>query len=383
MFEMFSRKRKVGPIGVDIGSSGVRMLQLGHPDGHPAVVAAAQYSFAEHGLNASDPVRRRRLAIDAVGGMLKSGRFIGRQAVSCLRTDELAIKNIRLPRMGESELASAVLWEARERFDFEVVKDRLHCIRAGEVRQDAETCDEIILIAASEETISQHLEMLAEMNLDPIHIDAEPAALFRTYHRFLRRAEDDNAVSVIVDMGLGSTKVVVARGRAIVLIKPIDIGGGKFNEDVARGLGLDVSEAISLRRGLAGTSRGESASKAPSQVEWSIRDAIRGQVEALAGEISLCLRYCSVTFRGLRPSEVLLTGGEAHDPAVVKLLSESLECKCVVGEPLGGVEISGVDLGEDRRSVLTEWSVATGLALRDLTLSNVRKTGDDRNRISA
>ncbi len=378
----FLSKNKGGPIGIDIGSGGVRMLQLAAASGKVSVAAAASYEFGEHGSEAGDGLRRRQLATQAVGELLKTGGFEGRRVVSCLRTDELGIKNVRLPRMPDSELDSAVLWEARERFEFDVAPDRVHYIRAGEVRQGTDIRDEIILIAVAEDTVRQHLEMLSEMQLQPVHIDAEPTALFRAYQRYLRRVEDENAVNVLVDIGLGSTKVVVARGATIVLVKHIDIGGRKFNESIARGLGLDYAEAAGLRRKHAHPNRVANEGS-DEKVEWSIHDAVRGPVESLAREISLCLRYCSVTFRGLRPSAITLTGGEAHDPAMAKLLRECLDCDCLVGEPLRGVGISGVDLGEDRRGVLAEWSVTTGLALRDLNPRGHRKSGDEANRVSA
>jgi len=119
-------------------------------------------------------------------------------------------------------------------------------------------------------------------------------------------------------------------------------------------------------------------------VNWTLHDAVRGEAEQLAKEISLCLRYCSVTFRGLRPTRVALTGGEAYDPALLKLLGNGLDCECVVGEPLRGIDLGDADLGSERRGVLTEWSVATGLALRGLARDEgVREADHDRRRVPA
>jgi type IV pilus assembly protein PilM len=383
MFGILSRNRR-GPIGLDVGSEGVKMLQLARSGGNLAVVGAARRSFAQQAAESPDGASRRQLAAEAVRQLLRSGQFRGREVVSCLRADELAIKNIRLPQMPERELASAVLWEARERFEFEVAEDRVHFIRAGEVRQGTETRDEVILIAASAEAVSGHLAMLSDMGLTPAHIDAEPTALFRTYQRYLRRAEDESAAAVLVDVGLVATKVVVARGQTILLIKSIGLAGQQFSESVAKGLGLGYGEALRLRRKRASQDPPGEEDATGDQVGWSVYDAVRSQVESLAREISLCLRYCSVTFRGLRPAQITLTGGEVYDPAVAKLLEQCLGCTCVIGEPLRGVEMSSVDLGADRRSVLTEWSVATGLALRGLRgAGGGRESGRERDRVSA
>ena len=57
-------------------------------------------------------------------------------------------------------------------------------------------------------------------------------------------------------------------------------------------------------------------------------------MEDLTKEISLCLRYYSVTFRGQRPSRVRLMGGEAHDPQLVTMLSGALSISVEAGAPL-------------------------------------------------
>jgi type IV pilus assembly protein PilM len=224
------------------------------------------------------------------------------------------------------------------------------------------------------------VEHLSAMKLSAQHVDVEPNALFRAYQRFLRRAEDASTVNVIIDVGLSTTKVIVSRGPVILFIKSIDVAGRKFNENVAKELNLTYQEALHIRRRGFSRPRGH-AEPTPEQVQWSVYDAIRSQVEVLAREIGLCLRYCSVTFRGLRPAQLTVTGGEAYDPALIKLLSEYLNCPCVVGQPLHRIDLGESDLESDRRGAMTEWSVATGLALRGLFSTNTASaSAGDRSR---
>lgn len=387
MLNRFSRG-KYGPIGLDLGAETIRMLQLDCSGPRLRLAGAGRWRFPSHAMESgADPQERRQLASQAVREMLKKGGFHGKHVVSCIKANDLAIRNIRVPQMSDEELSSAVLWESQERFGFEVSRDRVFYVKAGEVRQGTESRDEVILMVVAEDKLRDHLETLREMRLKPVHVDAEPSALLRTYQRFLRRAEDEGAVLVIADIGLEATKVVVARGATIVLVKSIDVAGHTFNQSVAKELGLSYSEAQHLRRRAFEDHPGDMAGQVPEdrdQVQWSLFDAIRGQVEGLAREISLCLRYCSVTFRGLRPAQITLTGGEAYDPALVKLLGDCLDCECEVGQPLRGIDLGEANLGADRRGVLTEWSLALGLALRGVTTKrDTRKADHERRRIPA
>jgi len=372
------RRSRCGPIGLDVGCDGIRMLQLVRRGHRLSVQWASRWHFPRGASEGGeDDPQRLRAAVRAVTEMLRDGGFRGREVVSCLRAPELSIKNVRLPHMPEHELANAVIWEGRERFGFEVGPDRLHYINAGEARQGAEVRDEIILLGARKETVDRHLEMLSAMRLRPAHIDTEPTALFRAYRRLLGPDADPSAIRVVVDVGLGATKIVVFKTETIVLIKTLDLGGRRLNESVAKELGLSYAEAAHLRRrsrrraaageqgGRAETDTGGPAD-APTtgEPDWPVFDAIRGQVEALAREVALCLRYCSVTFRGLRPGTITLTGGEAYDPAVRKVLSDHLGCECLLGRPLDGIDVGEVDLCGEGESAGTEWSIATGLALR-------------------
>jgi len=389
MFNL-SKKCKYSPIGLDISTEGVRMLQLGQ-DGKRIFVSGIAYRPLPKGSTGNDSNQeiQRQQAIEIVREILKSGSFHGRKVISCLRADELQIKSIRLPHLSDAELSQAIIWECQERFGFKPSPDRVHYIRSGQVKQDNETRDEIILLAVQENTVSAHVEMLSKMRLVPIHIDAEPIALFRAQCRFLQRIEDNITVSVLVNIDLSKTTIIIAKGRRILLIKVVEIGGRHFNQSVSEELNMSYSAASELRKRLmenAASAKTDQHDEPPSskgngeitlsqndQIRWSVSDAIRGRVEALAHEVNLCLRYCSVTFRGLRPGKITLMGGEAYDTEIVKLMTEYLDTKCVVAQPLLGIDLSQIHMEPDRRTELAEWAVATGLALRNL-INNTNMT---------
>lgn len=374
---------KSWPIGLDIGAESIKMLQLCQTGSRVRVRAGARWRFPQ---SVDDPAQRKEMAVGAIREMLKCGGFGGRKVVSALSCSQLSIKNIRLPQMPPKELLQAVQWEASERFSFDVTPDRLNYLNAGQVRQGTETRDEIIMFAAAEGVIEEHLDIIRRSKLIPEAIDVRAIALFRIFERFLRRRADEQAVSVIVDIGYSGTRVVVARGRRVVFIKEIDIGGKRLSDAVAGQLDLSFDEARELRmrntREDQGSSDGGQVDR--SSLEWTIHDAVRGEVEALAREISLCLRYCSVTFRGLRPQEILLTGGEIYDGTLVSLLNDQLSVPCVVGQPLKDVDTSAADLGADRRATVTEWALCAGLAIRGMNMqNNIQENNDEQRRLSA
>ncbi|MDY6913936.1 MAG: pilus assembly protein PilM [Planctomycetota bacterium] len=396
MLNMFHTRK--WPIALDIGSDSVKLLQMQRVGSTVMVSACGRWQAPTPAE--ADAEHRRKLIATAVRDILRSEAFSGRDVISSLSCSQLNIKNVRLPHMPESELAEAVKWEAEERLNLNREADELNYLNAGQVRQGNETRDEIIMLAATSEVVNDHLGLLSEIGLRPKHIDAEPVALFRSFERFLRRRADEQAVSVIADVGQSATRLVVARGRQIIFIKHIGIGGRTFSEAAAKQLNLSFKEACDLRGRImqdcteqtyGGRRRDDESAPTPqavareaSSINWTVYDAVRGEVEALAREIALCLRYCSVTFRGLRPEQITATGGQAYDPAVVKLLAEHLNIPCVMGQPLKGIDVSGVDLGGDRRSMMAEWAVCAGLAMQNANVDyEVQEDEDGESRLSA
>jgi type IV pilus assembly protein PilM len=172
---------------------------------------------------------------------------------------------------------------------------------------------------------------------------------------------------------------VIARGREIVFIKTIPIGGLVFNRAVAECLELAVTEAEALRRRIGRRGCLSTAPVLPDEqhqrVYRAVADAIRPHLEDLANEIALCLRYYAVTFRGARPEKITFTGGESQNAAIPATLGERLGVEAVAGDPLRGVKIDHLGPVLDRRGRLSEWTTAFGLSMKGLHLADQLPAG--------
>src|SRR5690606_35984685 len=144
----------------------------------------------------------------------------------------------------------------------------------------------------------------------------------------------------IVDIGYRRSQVVIGRGREINFIKSIDLGGLHLTESVSRKLGISLDEARALRRRLSETPGADGAAeRSRDPVRQAVFDATRAVVDELSRELSLCLRYYSVTFRGHRPNKVRIVGGEACDAQILAQIGANLPITVEVGRPLLSVDI--------------------------------------------
>lgn len=361
---MIRRQGRYTHIGLDIGATGMRMLQLADRDGEPAVQAAAHLEFPSAVESWEE---RWPLILRGIRDALSSQPFFGRDVVIALGTGEFQLKNIRLPKMPPDEMEAAVQFEAQDRFELGDCAAQLRYLPAGEVRHGNEVKEEVIVFAARDELVAQRLGQVVELGLRPVAIDLTPCAVARSFIRYLRRSEDASAVNVFMEIGRRGSCVVITRGTEIVFIKLIDIGGDEMNAAVARAMKLSATEAAELRvrimRDSAGR-KGDPGHTASSEIQARVQDALRPLAERISRDVQLCLRYFAVTFRGQRPDSLTLIGGEAHEPVLMNVLTREVDIPCTIGNPLRGVGRAELTATREQKTLQPAWSVAMGLALR-------------------
>jgi type IV pilus assembly protein PilM len=351
---------QIQPIGLDLGLDSIKMLQLSATEDALTVVAAARQSLPAEVRD--QPDLHLPASMDIVRQMLRSSSFSGRRVVASLPRHIVHVKNIRLPLMPPAELATAVEFEARNIFPFDVEKSIVRYLPAGEVRQGADSKIEIIALAAKQDDVDTFTEQLHRSGCIIESLDFEPSAIYRGIERYIRRREDENEVHVLVEIGARRTQVIIGKGRDISFYKPIEIGSQHLHEAVSRRLEISFAEACALRKRLVDVPDAPNAQSEIS-VRQAVQDATRSTIEDLAREVSLCLRYYSVTFRGHRPVKLRVLGGEAGDSQLISIFAAALPIPVEQGKPLMNVNIDKVKPA-DRRGSMSEWAVAFGLGLK-------------------
>ncbi len=373
------KTRGLRPIGLDIGHNSIKMIQLAI-DGEQISVLGADEIRVDAAVRENEQARRS-FAVSAMKRMLGRGNFQGRNVVSCVPNGKLRITSLRLAETQADGIEQALKKEVVQRFGLDPEKDAMDYVVAGSVRQGSEVKNELILLATDYETIKIHIETIEQAGLKPAAIDTVPCALFRSFERSLRRREDWDCTSVFVDVASRFTTVVFGRGGQISFVKQIPIGGENFVGEVATKLGISTGEAEMLRESLRAERRALASRPGPANrkpagngqkldtsTQQIMVNAISAVSEDLAREISLCLRYYTVTFRGKRVQRASFAGGGAYEDILLDVLRRQLTVEIEVAQPLRGFDLSSdsasVNFDGDGRGLLCEWAVAVGLSLK-------------------
>jgi type IV pilus assembly protein PilM len=334
------------------------MIQLVAHEDRFKVLAAEKFDF-DPSISWSGQ-EHDTLAVTAIKRMLRKGNFHGKRVVSCLSNNDLRIKSLRLDLDPSQNVDDVVQKEAVLRLGLDAEKDHIQYLIAGNVQQGTETRNEVILFATDDVSLRKHIGMMEEATLEPVAIDTVPCAMFRSFQTTLRRVEDRTLVNIFVDVGSLFTTVVVGRYSEISFVKQIPVAGARFNQEIANRLGIGLDEAAMLRDKLRNTKNNQNIDAESLNM---VAEAMSSTIEELAREISLCFRYCAVTFRGKRPGRVIFTGGNAHELALLDALKRHMTIDVEVAQPLGNFDTTDVSF-VDESGLHCEWAVAVGLSLK-------------------
>lgn len=347
-----------GAVGVSFDDDVVRLLQVREQGGTLVVTGAAQREIDNEAV---DHERLATMLRDAI----VSGGFVGRRCILSLPERDVFLQSMQLPAMSDSELGEAVAWEASQRMG--VARDAIQSdwIRTGADDVQSAARSEVLAVAARNTVLSKKLEALMSAGLRPMAVDTEFGGISRLFSRHHRRDADQGTSRAVLHVGEHASTMLVLRGDSIAFCKRIEIGGRMFDESVAERLCLEPRAAGELR--LARVQHG--AADIDPATDRALREAIRPVTTELAHQVLLCLRYASVTFRGLTPQRLISTGTHGHEPGLL----EAMHSTCGVPVHVDDAQGSLSDLQVGLTSTLQRdigfggaWAAVAGLSLRGL-----------------
>ncbi len=345
------RKQHTYPIGLHLGTQTATLVQLAGANGKLEVHALAHDEIPCN-ESASAEEQDREVAA-ALRKLIADHHFRGRQVVSCLGVQQLFVQNVRLPKLPPEEVEKVVRWEAEERLPYPVAEAEMRYLTAGEVRQDANVKQEVILLACHQGVLNRHLSLLEMAGLVPASIDVEPCAILRCLHAV--GSIEPPPRKAYLHIGERATVMIIAEGRQVLFLKYISSGSRHLNQATARHLNVPLPEATRIREEASAAMKADE----PDELQRSVLDGIRTTLESMTTEVELCLRYYKVTFRGQPLTELVLAGGEAR-PWLADFFTDRLGLSCAPADPFAQLSSppAAGRVGSGR------WATALGLSLK-------------------
>ena len=346
---MFLNKKK-DVIGIDIGSSSVKLVQLREAKGGYQLVTLGMALLPAEAI-VDNAIMDSQSIIDVVKSLVESLKVKTKNVATSVSGHSVIIRKIQLPIMTEEEMEASIQWEAEQYVPFEISEVNLDFQILGPDPNDASQMD-VILVAAKKDFVSDYVSLFKECGFNPVVMDIDCFTVENVFETNYGTEED---IVALIDMGASSMNVNILRGGTSVFTRDIQVGGSAYNEEIQKRLGLNNEDAEIVKLG------GELEGVGTDEVEAIISDATEG----LTQEVQRSIDFFSATSSDEKVQKIYLAGGVALVPTVRESLANRLGVEVDVMDPWRHITYNDKDFDpEYLQAVGPIFTVATGLAMR-------------------
>lgn len=320
-------------IGLDIGSTAVRAVELERNGGRPLLVRMAQQPLPP-GAVAGGEIREPGLVAEAIRELWHMGRFRGRQVILGVANQRVVVREVVLPWLEEKELRDSLPYQVREFVPIPIEEAVLDFHVVEEFEQEGRQLVRLMLTAAGKEMVQRMVEAVEMARLSAVGVDLVPFAIMRSAgsngDRIFHEDEQPSDEAV-VDIGADVTSICVHSHGRPRFVRMVPWGGRTVTSALARSLELSGPVAESLKRGQAG--------KPDPEVVERAGDVCRQVVSSFADDLRSSLEFYRSQNPGARIGHVLLTGGGSKLTGLSEVVNERLAAEVGSGHAFDRVVV--------------------------------------------
>ncbi len=318
-FRSRRRARRVGWLGVDIGTGAIKVAQVERIDDRWRVISRLVIPTGE-----GSPIDKAQLQDGVLGRLVgrelaRPARFEKRRAACLLPMSIVDYRCLQMPSGSETEMLQMVeqqLEDGESSASESLVSD----VWSSAVReQEPDGMQEVAVLAVDENVAAAVAQDLGTLGLQCETIDGLPFALARAAK--MAGGEHESAATAVIDWGYDSATFVLARDGYPWFTRMLRCNGmQRVVACLADGIKLDVSNSQQLL-GVYGV-RASSGEKLNSELRLTVNQLVLPEIQHIADEIRKTLAYVAQEHPDQRPDRILLTGGGATIRNVADVLDD-------------------------------------------------------------
>jgi type IV pilus assembly protein PilM len=306
----------VTPIGLDIGSSSIRAVEVRR--------AKDEYTLSNFGQvplpagTVQGGVLADAVALtSALKQLWAACKFATKRVMLGVTNPQLVVREMSVSNLSPKELRKSLPFQVRDMLPLAVERSLLdfHPLEQPGTNPTVRG----LLIAAPKDAVMTLVEAVEKAGLHVVDVDLASLALLRAASRL------DAQVEAIVDIGAEVTSVVVHTDGEPLIVRTVPRGGVEITESIATRLGLPQpeAEALKCRYGLHGDGRPDTATAAA--------DAIR----PLVNELRSSFTYLASGERQKQVTRIALCGGGALMPGLAEHVQQQLGVQVMYADSAG------------------------------------------------
>lgn len=349
----FQKKDGESVIGVDIGTSSIKIVQLAEKKGTAVLetygeIALGPYADGEVGQSVNPPAEK---VIEALVDVMREANVTSKAGGFSVPLSASLISLITLPTKDTAELAAMIPIEARKyipvpvgevTLDWFVIPEEEAEFLSAAGRTKKKNATDVLLVAIHNAVLNRLESITSGASLSTRFYEIEPFSMSRSAY------EHDTAPTMLIDLGASGTRVYVIEFGIVDVSHTVGRGGQDISLSMSRSQNLSFAEAETLKR-------------------------TRGVLESESGRTSLEYMFSEarrifLTYQrkeGKAISKVVLVGGGAALKGITDIASTYFDAPVVLGSSFDRV-MAPAFISDVLSSAGPSFANAVGLALRAL-----------------
>jgi len=348
---MFRKGKVKNLVGVDIGSSSVKAVEL-QKKGSSLQLASLGYENLRSDTIVDGQIMELNNVSDVITSIFTEHKIKTSQVVAGVSGHSVIVKNIMVPKMSEEELRESFSWHAEEHIPFDIADVNLDYQITG----TADDALSVLMAACKSDKIANVKQAIQLAGKQPVVIDVDTFALQNCYEVNYRPAP--GTVVALLNIGAATMNINILNGSRSVFARDASVGGSQYTSLLQKELGLSFEQAEAVKRGMP---LPEGIEERPTQ------PIIETVSDILALEIQKTMDFYRATAEEGESAiqKILLSGGGAKLPGLSDFLSKRFEIPVEFFDPFRQIDVDERRFDPDyMREVVPEMAVAVGLALR-------------------
>ena len=245
--ELRLQKKQSPMIGIDIGSTHIKMVQM-KKNYHLkkwAVNEIPEGIINQGRIEASDPL------IEVIKRTMRVGNIKGKECALCLSTNELIVRELRLPEMGENQIMENIRHEITS---FLPLNHDEYCIDykiLEYIKPDEKASGEFRLLVAAvpNAVVKTYISTLKKAGLKVVYVDVLPSIAGKLCKWITSQKGYDKSSNVcMIDFGAKTTQIILMKNGNYFIHKTISSGGDYITAVISDKSGMDMIESEEFKR---------------------------------------------------------------------------------------------------------------------------------------
>jgi type IV pilus assembly protein PilM len=359
-----SDKASKSVIGIDIGSSAIKVVQLKKQNGKAILETYGAISLGPYGNTDIGSITNLKTddIIKALLDVMKESNVTTRTGIIAIPSSSSLIFTLSLPdKITEDKLASVVPIEARKYIPVPISEVSLDWFilpketessenntMNQQVAKTTEQKTEVLVVAIHNDILTRYQEILKKTELQSDSFEMEIFSNIRSSF------SHDLVPVLLIDFGASKTKLSVIEEGVVHVFHVVNRGGADITKNISSALGISFKDAEKLKRdvGLDMNSNPE------------VADIVRLSIDYILSDTnSVVFAYQKKYNKNI--SKVIMTGGGSLVKGLMERATSNFHTEVVYSNPFSKTEAPAF-LEPILEISGPEFSVSVGLALRQL-----------------